>query len=590
MRADMWMLFDDARPVPERACLRFAEPSDVIIAREHDEVRRALDRLREALRAGHHVAGYMAYEAGFALDPALAGMHRSDGQPLLLFGLFDAPERLSQRERADLLAGAGRASLNPFTPRISKQDYEAAATTVREALFAGDYYQANLTFGCNLLAGGEPLALYAKLAASGGGGWGGVLVHDDGALVSLSPELFFTLKDGTLSARPMKGTAPRRADPEADEAERVALMSDEKQRAENLMIVDLLRNDLARVAETGSVTVPDLFTVEIYPTVHQMVSRIEARIGEGLDAVDALEKLFPCGSVTGAPKIAAMRALVDLEPEPRGAYTGSMGWIAPGVNGAAGDAAFNVLIRTIQIDAARAQARIGLGSGLVVDSKPAQEWAECLLKGAFVNRVTQKYDLIETMRYDPVEGIHALEDHLLRMKVSAGELGFAYDRHDARNELQAATFGQKEASMVRLLTGPGGAMAIEVKPMPPAPSEPVDVLVKPLPVDPRDFRLRHKTSDRDFYDDAREPDRAFETIFEREDGLLTEGSFTSIFAEKHGQLTTPPLSLGLIPGILRGQLLSEGRAVEGVLTRSDLEDGFWIGNSARGLIAARLAD
>jgi para-aminobenzoate synthetase/4-amino-4-deoxychorismate lyase len=382
----------------------------------------------------------------------------------------------------------------------------------------------------------------------------------------------------------MKGTAPRRADPMADATEAAELARDPKQRAENLMIVDLMRNDLARVAETGSVEVPELFAVETYPTLHQMVSRIAARLRSGLDAVDVLRTIFPCGSVTGAPKIAAIEALRRLEPEPRGAYTGSMGWIEPG-----GDAAFNVLIRTLEWPRGAPRARLGLGSGLVVDSKPRDEWAECLLKGAFVTRQRQPFDLIETMRFDPHEGISELERHLDRMSASSRELDFRFDRHGARNELQAATFGRKDQAMVRLLLSPTGTMAIQVKHREKPPRAPVLVALRPLPVPSSDFRLRHKTTDRRFYDQARREDGAYETIFVDSDGQLTEGSRTSIFVERDGKLLTPPASHGLIPGILRAKLMDEGKAEEAELTPADLSDGFFIGNIVRGLIPARLA-
>ena len=576
----MRILFDDARPGGDPEMLLFEAPTGLVRADRLAEVRPALERLRKATRAGRHVAGYLAYEAGFALDPALVDLDRTDGSPLLLFGIFDAPVRVP---RLRMLARAGQAVLSPPRTRITQISYEAAAQAVKRALHAGDYYQANLTFPCTLAHGGDALSLYARLAGQGGGAWGGVIDHDAGALVSLSPEQFFSLENGILTTRPMKGTAPRRADPAADRAEADALLADEKQRAENLMIVDLMRNDLARVAETGSVEVPELFALETYPTVHQMTSRITARLREGLDAIDVIEALFPCGSVTGAPKIAAMRALHDLEPHPRGAYTGSMGWISP-----VGDAAFNVLIRTIQIVADEPQARLGLGSGLVVDSVARDEWAECLLKGAFVDNSANDFDLIETMAYDPVEGIADLERHLSRMKGAAADLGFEFDRHDARNELQAATFGHREPAMVRLLASPSGAVAIEVRAIDPTPDEPVTVQVKPLPVGAGDMRLRYKSTARSFYDEAREPGVAYETLFVDAEGCLTEGTFTNLFVERDGILVTPPLSRGLLPGVLRARLIEEDRAVEGDLTIDDLSGRFCIGNSVRGLLRARL--
>lgn len=575
----MWILFDDARPGGATPRL-YREPVGRFVAYRLDEVRPALAALRNAVADGAHAAGYLAYEAGHALDPNLTEGFRSDGGPLLDFGLFtgwDAPDL------GALLPNPAGATVAAPHPRINETAYVAAVSQVREHLFAGDFYQANLTFGCDVRALGSPLAIYARLRQGSQAGWGGVLVSEDRTLVSLSPEQFFTIRDGVIEARPMKGTAPRRADPAADRAEVEMLRSDEKQRAENLMIVDLMRNDLARVSETGSIAVPELFAVEHYPTVHQMVSRITGRLRAGVTAIDALETIFPCGSVTGAPKVAAIQALRSLEPEPRGAYTGSMGWIEPG-----GNAAFNVLIRTLEWRNDATIARLGLGSGLVVDSKPRDEWAECLLKGEFVGRATQPFDLIETMRFDPSEGIVELERHLGRMRASAMELDFKFDRHAARNELQAATFGKKERAMVRLLLSRTGSMAIQVKPFEEPAETPVTVVLRSLPVAADDFRLCHKTTDRRFYDQARQEDGAYETIFVGPDGKLTEGSRTSIFVERDGVLVTPRAG-AIIPGILRATLIDDGRAVEGELTPDDIKAGFFVGNIVRGLIPARLA-
>ena len=576
----MWILFDDARPGRAKPRL-YREPRRVVVAHELEEVGPALEQVRAAVATGAHAAGWLAYEAGHAFDPKLTASFRAPSGPLLSFGLYD---RVETPDLATLLPSPEGAFAGTPHPRIAQAAYEASVGQVGEHLFAGDFYQVNLTFGSDVAVAGDPLALYARLRRSSAAGWGGVILDEERAILSLSPEQFFTIRAGVIEALPMKGTAPRRADPAKDAAEAVALAADPKQRAENLMIVDLMRNDLARVAETGSVAVPELFAVQTYPTLHQMVSRITARLRDGLDGVDVLRTIFPCGSVTGAPKIAAIEALRRLEPEPRGAYTGSMGWIEPG-----GDAAFNVMIRTLEWQRGATRAKLGLGSGLVVDSKSRDEWAECLLKGVFVQAQRQSFDLIETMRFDPQEGISELERHLDRLAASSKELDFRFDRHGARNELQAATFGRKDQAMVRLLLSPTGTMAIQVKRREKSPAAPVRVALRPLPVEAGDFRLRHKTTDRRFYDRARQEDGAYETIFVDGEGKLTEGSRTSIFVERGGKLLTPPASRGLIPGILRATLIDEGRAVEAELTPADLEGGFFVGNIVRGLIPARLA-
>ncbi|MEO5602941.1 MAG: aminodeoxychorismate synthase component I [Cyclobacteriaceae bacterium] len=575
-----FILFDDARGggAPGRL---YEAPVAEIVAHDADKVAGALVALREAVASGKHAAGWISYDAGFALEEKLRPMGRRLGTtPLLWFGLFDGYREVDGAAIGDP-AGAW---IGTPKPRVEREEYLSAARRVKEHLFAGDFYQANLTFGCDVSLVGSPIDAYAQMRARSNAGWGGVVRHPGGWLLSLSPEQFFRLSGGEIEAKPMKGTAPRRADPAADRAEAEALAADPKQRAENLMIVDLLRNDLARAAETGSVKVPDLFVVESFPTLHQLVSRVTATLRDGVDAVGVLETLFPCGSITGAPKMAAMAALRTLEPEARGVYTGSMGWIDPN-----GDAAFNVLIRTLEIDENSRFARLGLGSGLVVDSVVEDEWAECLLKGKFVASDGIAFDLIETMRFDPEVGIAELDRHLDRLDASATRFDFPFNRHSARNELQAATFRRQLPAMLRLLLSPSGTMAIELKPIPDVPAQPVEVAVRPLPVSADDIRLSYKTTARAFMEVARLEGGKYETIFVTPEGYITEGSYSSIFVERDGKYLTPPVGRGLLPGLLRARLIEEGKAVEADLKVDDLGEGFLIGNMVRGLIRARLA-
>ena len=556
------------------------EPAGFVTARDQGEVQGALDQLRDL--GGRQAAGFLSYEAGHALDPKLAPLARpaeADGVPLLWFGLFDRVERV---DAAEILPDPAGGWCGRPRPLIDHRDYNPALARLHEHILDGDIYQANFTFQAEVAFAGHPLALYAALRQRAKAGYGAVVYTGTHWILSLSPELFFTLEQGQLKARPMKGTAQRGASPEEDRAMVEELASDPKQRAENLMIVDLLRNELSRVARTGSVQVPKLFTVETYPTVHQMVSTVTAELETGCDAVDVIRALFPCGSITGAPKLRAMEIIDQLEDGPRGVYCGSIGRLRPN-----GDAAFNVAIRTLTIRDGDETARLGLGSGIVADSRADSEWRECLAKGAFVG-ADRRFDLVETMRHDPHEGMIDLERHLARMKASAEALGFDFDRHGARNELQAAGFGAASAKM-RLLLARSGAMAVEVEPLGELPVEPVPVAVRPLPVTPGDFRLRHKTTDRAFYRDALAEAGAFEVVFTDPEGFLTEGSFTNIFVERGSQLLTPALSRGLLPGVLRQRLIEEGKAMEAHLRERDLQAGFLIGNSVRGLIRARLA-
>ncbi|MCA3254458.1 MAG: aminodeoxychorismate synthase component I [Alphaproteobacteria bacterium] len=559
----------------------YARPRAIIAAETATEVAPALAALRRAHAKGAHLAGFLSFEAGYALEPKLAPRLRmpADGLPLLWFGLFDAP---AEADPAALFAG--EAGLLGWGPRWRAEDHAAAIADVQALIAAGDIYQANLTFPCDVAPVGTPLALYGRLRAAQAAAFGAV-VHTGAAwALSLSPELFVSLAGGRLTARPMKGTAARRDDPEADRAAAEALVADPKNRAENLMIVDLLRNDLSRVARAGSVAVPRLFEIESYPTIHQMTSTITAELMPGCGPLDVVERLFPCGSVTGAPKIRAMEVIADVEPAPRGLYSGGIGHIRPG-----GDADFNVAIRTITIDA-DGRAAIGLGSGVVADSEAAAEYAECLAKGAFLDRARIDCDLIETMRYEPWEGgIQRIELHMQRLRASARALGFIIDTHTVRDRLNMAVMPEPAPRRVRLVLARSGEVSVQVAPVPAASEGPVAVRVVPLPVPVSDARLRHKTTDRAFYDEARAASGAFEVVFARPDGRLTEGSFTSLFVPRDGKLLTPPLADGLLPGVLRADLITRGEAVEAPLTAADLSEDFFIGNSLRGLLRARLA-
>jgi para-aminobenzoate synthetase/4-amino-4-deoxychorismate lyase len=569
-----FVLLDDARPGGADACL-YRAPVRTIVAHLPDEVRPALAALDAARAEGLHAAGYLAYEAGHALEPRL---HADTAGPLLWFGLFESCARIAAEALPAHLPDPAGAWIGKPRPQIARTAYDAAFARVHAWIEAGDIYQANLTFRAAVRVLGDPLAAYAAIRSRAAAGYGGIVWTGSEWLLSFSPELFFALREGELIARPMKGTTPRGATPEEDEAARATLATDEKQRAENLMIVDLMRNDLTRIARPGSVTVPELFKVETYPTLHTMVSTVSARLADDTSVGDVIAATFPCGSVTGAPKIRAMEVIGAVEPDPRGAYTGSIGRID-----AAGDAAFNVAIRTLHLPRDGDVATIGLGSGVVADSRAGEEWDECLTKAAFLTRGQRRFDLIETMAFDPVDGIALLERHLARMKASAAAFGFPFDRHAVRNELQAATFRLRAAARIRLLLSPSGHVAIGTAPLPPAPDTPVTAVVRPRIVAPRDFRLAHKTSDRRIY--PRAPG-AWETLYIDGDGYLTEGSFTAMFVERDGVLLTPPLSRGLLPGVLRAALIDSGRAVEADLVPADLADGFLLGNALRGLVAA----
>ena len=602
--ADPFILLDDARASASgggsTGARLFESPLEVFRALRPEEVVETL-AAAEAAQAerGGTLAGFIGYEAGLALEPKLrplADARTGAAGPLVWLGLFEREQTISADEVDAWLAqqAPGAASLGPLEPAISLAQWQERFAELQRHIAAGDIYQANLTLRLTGSYRGDPLALYAALRGASHAGHGGVVWDGSHALVSLSPELFFETDGGTLSARPMKGTRPRHADAAADQAAAEELAASEKDRAENLMIVDLMRNDLSRVAEAGSVRVEEPFAVESFPTVHQMVSTVRGDLKPDAGLADIVQALFPCGSITGAPKIRAMELIDRLERDARGPYCGAIG-----AYGADRRASFNVAIRTLRltpIENGHGSAVLGVGAGIVADSDAHAEWREAQVKAGFVRKSGPEnrapaFDLIETMRFDPEEGIPLLEGHLARISTSASELGFAFDRHAARNQIQTLCFDLDHAARVRLTCARSGTSAIQVGPLPATPTEPLDCIALPLPVDPGDWRLRHKTTDRGFYADAlaaaHEMD-AHEALLVRDDGCVTEGSWTSVFVERDGTLVTPPRAHGLLPGVFRESLIAEGRAVEGEVTLDDLSEGFLIGNAVRGLVRARL--
>ena len=602
--AEPFILLDDARTEGASPARLYRAPVEVVVARRPGEVESALARIAALSAQGFEMAGYLAYEAGLALEPRLAALaeRRSGGHgPLVWFGAFKGYETIPAAEVPRWLAArGGRASIGPLVPQISPGGYARAFAALREAIAAGDIYQANLTFPLAASWRGDPLALYAAIRPAAAAGYGGVVFDGSHWLLSFSPELFFALQRGEATVRPMKGTRPRGRDAAEGAALAAELAASVKDRAENLMIVDLMRNDLSRVAEPGSVRVEAPFAIESYPTVHQMVSTVRATLKPGHDAIDMLRALFPCGSITGAPKIRAMELIAEVERDARGAYCGTIGRIdAADPNNGSGDAAFNVAIRTLRLtpgEGGAGRAVMGVGSAIVADSAALPEWRECLVKGGFVGEASLagaggRFDLIETMAFTPEQGIPLIELHLERMKASASALGFAFDRHAVRNAIQALCFEAEAPAKVRLMIAPSGAYSLELAAMPESLAAPVTCAVLPLPIDPGDWRLGHKTSDRGFYQAALAAAQAAgaqEALLLRDDGLLTEGSFTNLFVERDGRLLTPPARLGLLPGVLRRALIDDGRAVEAELRLDDLAGGFLIGNALRGLMPARL--
>jgi len=552
--------------------LSFGAPRQVIAAAAIPEVIPAIREAEAAARGGAWVVGYVAHEAAPAFDPALRVLPAAG--PLAWFGVHDAPLGPPPPGPAD-------ARVAGIEPEVTPAGHAAAVREIREAVAAGAVYQVNFTFRMRGRLEGDPLALYRRLRGAQGSGEAAYVRAGGRAIVSASPELFLARRGDTVVTRPMKGTARRGRWPAEDEEARRHLAASEKDRAENVMIADLLRNDLGRVAATGSVRAGPLLEVERLRTVWQLTSTVSARLRPGVDLADLFAATFPCGSVTGAPKVAAMALVARLERSPRGAYCGAVGFIAPG-----GDCCFNVAIRTAEVDLSTGAVAYGTGGGITWDSDPAAEWEEALAKSRVLEADPGLPTLLETMRLE--EGRVALLDgHLARLSGSAGYHGIPLDVAAVRARIGA----EPGDARLRLLVDPAGAVALTRAPLPPAPAGPVVVALSAEPVDRRDPALFHKTTRREPYDRRRErrPD-AFDVLLLNREGEVTEGTFTNVVADLDGERVTPPLDAGLLPGVFRADLLARGEVREQRLLPSDLSRArrLWVVNALRGWIEARL--
>lgn len=568
---------------PNGKSLLFVEPRELLVAYSAEEARGVLERIARAGKEGLWAAGYFAYELGFLFEERLARhLPKRSTTPLVWFGLYEDPQAFDP----ETLKTAPDGAAIELTPETAFATYASAFDCVKTYIEAGDTYQVNLTLKAEFRLSGDPVGLYRRLAQSQKTAYGAYIDAGDHFVLSRSPELFVSGTGDKILARPMKGTMKRAPLASQDAADRAALSADEKNRAENLMIVDLLRNDFSRIAEVGSVEVTDLFTVETFPTLHTMTSGITARLRADVGFGDIMENLFPCGSITGAPKLRAMEIIREVEAGPRGLYTGSIGYIAPN-----GDFAFNVAIRTAVIGS-DGHGEIGIGGGVVADSDAASEYQEALLKMRFLSDPTPAVTLIETLKWSPEEGFVLLGQHIARLLSSAAYFGLPADGAEATVRLLEESRAWTGPMRVRLTLSETG-IEITAVPLPPNP-EKFRFMIAPETLNSGSVWLAHKTTNRGFYDAPRvaahEAHGVDEVVFLNERGELTEGSITNLFIERDGRLKTPALASGLLPGTLRAELLETGRAEEAILTLADLHaaDAIWLGNSVRGLIRAEL--
>jgi len=610
------------------------------VAREASKLDEVCAAAAADVRGGLHALVLGDYE--FGRDLHLARTHSTQrGSGSLRFLLFERCEKLTrdevdawlvERDRLDRAAFSQGTGSDPsvagtahVAESVTPDEFDAAIAAVHEALRAGESYQINYTYRLKFDVFGSPLGLFRRLRARQPVHFGALIaLPADRWIVSCSPELFIEKTGARLRTRPMKGTTARGRTPEQDARAEAFLRSDPKNRAENLMIVDLLRNDVSRVAKIGSVQVPALFSIEPYPSIWAMTSTIEADLIDGASFADIMRALFPCGSITGAPKHRTMELIDEIETTPRGLYTGTIGWYdapsdsTPDAPHPGGDFCLSVTIRTLTLDVPNEATGLragtmGVGGGIVLDSVAADELAECRLKAKFLTGADPGFELFETMRASREAGVAHLDRHLARLAASAGELGFVFEESALREQIdeRCAHLSAGGEHRFRLALSKEGRVVIVTAPLVPvvtlggraqgdeAEGSFVGVLLAPehgfAPMRSNDWLLRHKTTRRAEYDRGwreAEAHGAFDTLFFNERGELTEGGRSNVFVKLEGRWWTPPLSAGVLPGVMRAVLLDDRAfgAAERELTLRELHaaEALLICNALRGALPARI--
>jgi len=539
--------------------LRFSDPQHIFTAERVSDVAAVLEAVEDAVATeGVTAVGYVGYEAAAAFDTALK-THAPDGFPLVWFGLYAAGEPVPAP-----VAPAVAAAPQAWTPSLTDEAYHDAVGRVRDYIAAGDTYQVNFSFRLRTEAPADPWALFCQMVGGQSAGYAAYVDTGDWVVCSASPELFFRLNGSDLVSRPMKGTRPRGRWPEEDVKCAGELQQSVKDRAENVMIVDMVRNDLGRIARTGSVNVLQLFDVERYPTVLQMTSTVHAETDAGLGEI--LGALFPAASITGAPKAHTMELIRELEDTPRRIYTGAIGFWGPDRQ-----AQFNVAIRTALIERARGVAEYGVGGGVVWDSTQQGELEECYTKAAVLTASLPSFDLLESLLWVPQTGYLMRDKHVARLKASADYFGWRIDVAVVEQALADEAEGLTGAAhKVRLTVSADGTVAVS--------SGVLDELVQPYrvcladrPVDAGDRFLFHKSTERTVYKQARlRHPQANDVLLWNQDGELTESTIANVVLELDGRMVTPPVRCGLLAGVYRAFLLESGTVSEAVVHRDDL--------------------
>lgn len=591
-------LLEDTRGQSDgSSSLLFSEPIDQIIAYEPEDIAAALNAIDKARQTGKYLCGYMAYEAGYHIvDKQNFTFKKSENNksPLVNFYVFSNCVRLSRQEVDDLFEnGVPNSTCAVYDLELteSKDKYVSNLEKIHSYILEGDTYQVNHTMKYQFNYQGSSLSLYRELRERQPVEFAAYLNFPEGRVLSLSPELFIRKTGAVLESKPMKGTAGRGSTDMEDQKIVQSLKNDPKTQSENVMIVDLIRNDIGRIAKSGTVKVSDLFEVQTFKTLHQVISAIQGEVDRDVSITEVMSNLFPCGSITGAPKIRTMEIIEELEVESRGIYTGAIGYIMPN-----NDFCFNVPIRTI-VSPEPGKAEMGIGSGIIFEADSHDEYEECLLKAKFLTGINEKIQLIEAILYDAdVKRFFNLSLHLNRLKNSANTFGFSFDYEKIMSELTASVSGQAMGRYkVRLLLQKNGDVDVGASPVTEEITDQRSLVISDTRIDSNSVFQYHKTTIREKYEDGYQQaiaNGAYDVVFLNELNQLAEASRHNIFIEKNGKLFTPPLSAGVLPGIYRERILNDSRysASEKDLYYEDLvsADRIFLTNAIRGLVEVKI--
>lgn len=550
--------------------LYFTEPKEVFIAHSIQDVLPQFQKVQAAIEQGYYAAGYVSYEAAPAFEKSFK-VKEGAKMPLLWFGIFDKPEEFPGKI-------TGSFQLNDWESETDSHTYHSGFQTIKAEIEKGNTYQVNYTMRLQSMFEGDDFAFYDRLKRAQRSNYSAYLNIGTHRILSASPELFFRWEDGQLITRPMKGTVKRGITVKTDQANADWLACSEKNQAENLMIVDLLRNDLGMIAEQGSVQVPKLKEIEKYPTVWQMTSTITAKTKPKTTIIDIFKALFPCGSITGAPKIKTMEIITELENSPREVYCGAIGFITPEC-----EAVFNVPIRTVVIEKETGKAEYGVGGGITWDSVLLEEYDEAFLKAKLLSEERPTYQLLESIKLEDGQ-YFLLDEHIDRMMQSAGYFDYQFSETELRNKLQKYADSHYDSMQkVRVLLFENGDFEISGQIIKTMEAE-ISAIIAESPISTENPFLYHKTTNREVYEkfQTRHPE-FYDVLLWNEQGYITEFTNGNVVVKINGDLFTPPVESGLLAGTFRQELLRKKEIKEKLITKADLHNAeeVWFINSVR---------